>query len=349
MNYPIIDMFCGIGGVSHGFMLEGFDILAGYDTDASCRYAFEKNNKAKFICKDIREVDADEILSLFPKDLPKTIIGCAPCQPFSKYTQKYEQDRHGQWRLLYTFAELIRQVRPEVVSMENVPDLMNFKNGAVFNDFIDLLAECDYQVKPNLVYCPDYGIPQNRKRLVLLASRLGPIELMEQTHNPSNYKKVTDTISFLPPIEAGEICSDDPLHRSSRLSDLNLKRIRSSKPGGSWKDWERSLVSMCHKRSTGESYSGIYGRMEWDKPAPTITTQFYGFGNGRFGHPEQDRAISLREGALLQTFPANYEFVSPNEQIKIKTLGRHIGNAVPVKLARVIAHSVKRHLDNHYA
>ena len=135
----------------------------------------------------------------------------------------------------------------------------------------------------------------------------------------------------------GGVDANDALHRASRLSEINVRRILSAKPGGTWRDWAPRLVADCHKVDSGQGYSSVYGRMAWDAPSPTITTQFYGFGNGRFGHPEQPRAISLREGALLQGFPRNYEFVAPGEAVQFKKIGRLIGNAVPVKLASAIA------------
>jgi DNA (cytosine-5)-methyltransferase 1 len=150
----------------------------------------------------------------------------------------------------------------------------------------------------------------------------------------------------LPPIEAGEADSKDMLHLASTLSDKNLERIRASKPGGTWRDWPHHLLADCHKVDSGKTYPSVYGRMEWDKPAPTITTQSYGFGNGRFGHPEQDRAISLREAAILQGFPKSYKFVPPGEVIHFKRVGRLIGNAVPVELGRAIAKSIIKHLED---
>ena len=139
----------------------------------------------------------------------------------------------------------------------------------------------------------------------------------------------------------------DRLHQCSKLSPLNLERIRASKPGGTWRDWSKDLVAQCHTQKSGKTYPGVYGRMEWDQPSSTITTQCFGFGNGRFGHPEQDRAISLREAALLQTFPADYEFVAPNHPIAISHVGKLIGNAVPVKLGQVIAQSILQHIQKY--
>ena len=211
----------------------------------------------------------------------------------------------------------------------------------VFNQFLVSLA--GYQIWYGVVDCVQYGVPQTRKRLVLLASKFGPISLIPPTHSNTPII-LKDIISDLPSIEAGKSSEQDALHTSSKLSPLNLRRIRASKPGGTWRDWLPELRSACHTKKSGETYPSVYGRMDWGSPAPTITTQCYGFGNGRFGHPEQDRAISLREAALIQTFPKNYQFVPPNTQIKFNVLGRLIGNAVPVQIGKVIAESFLNHI-----
>ena len=145
-------------------------------------------------------------------------------------------------------------------------------------------------------------------------------------------------------LSAGEAAPRDKLHVSSTLSEKNLKRIKVSKPGGTWRDWPEHLVADCHRAESGRTYPGVYGRMEWDKPAPTMTTQCYGFGNGRFGHPEQDRAITLREAAIIQSFPRDYAFIPDDGEVSFKVLGRLIGNAVPVDLGRAIARSINSHL-----
>jgi DNA (cytosine-5)-methyltransferase 1 len=177
---------------------------------------------------------------------------------------------------------------------------------------------------------------------VLLASQFGRIELIEPTEK--KIVTVMDTIGDLPPIAAGEQFDGDPLHISSTLSSLNLRRMKASKPGGTWRDWPNDLRADCHVRETGKTYPSVYGRMEWNKPAPTMTTQCFGFGNGRFGHPKQDRAISLREAALLQSFPRDYAFLKQDEQVSFKRLGTLIGNAVPPKLGEIIGQSIRQHL-----
>jgi len=158
----------------------------------------------------------------------------------------------------------------------------------------------------------------------------------------SGYRSVREAIGALPPLAAGATSRSDPLHTASALSPKNLRRIKASQPGGTWRDWPIELRADCHRRQTGKTYPGVYARMEWDKPAPTMTTQCFGYGNGRFGHPEQDRAISLREAAILQSFPMDYAFLPPGEQAAMKEVGRWIGNAVPVKLAEAVGRCILR-------
>jgi DNA (cytosine-5)-methyltransferase 1 len=346
-NSTTIDVFCGAGGLTHGFILEGFNVVAGFDADETCRFPFEHNNRgAQFICKKIEDIDAEEIVELYPKDGIKILVGCAPCQPFSRYTKK-KPDRAGKWKLVSEFADLICAVDPDIVSMENVPSLVSHQSGTIYRTFVDQLAAHGYRVSgyPG-VFCPDYGIPQSRTRLVLFASKFGAIELIPPTHPRDKYKTVKDTIGSLASIRAGEVNADDPLHRAAGLSELNIRRIRASRPGGTWRDWSEDLVPACFKKESGSGYVSVYGRMTWNDLSPTITTECHGYGSGRFGHPEQDRAISLREAALLQTFPSDYAFVEPGKPHHYDHVGRHIGNAVPVDLARIIAKSIRQHLDS---
>ena len=225
--------------------------------------------------------------------------------------------------------------------MENVPQL---RERAVFDRFLAILDEAEYSITYAVVRCADYGVPQTRRRLVLLASRSGPIDLEPPTHGDGRYATARETIGHLEPIGAGGASTDDPLHVASGLSARNMERIQHSKPGGTWRDWNVDLRADCHLKDSGRTFPGVYGRMRWDKPAPTITTQFNGYGNGRFGHPQQDRAISLREGALLQTFPAEYSFVPDGAPVRIAQLARLIGNAVPVRLGEAIGRSIVAHL-----
>ena len=338
-----IDLFCGIGGLTHGLQLSGLHVNAGFDIDATCRYAYEANNNSVFVEADITDLDAATIEAHYPEGFTRALVGCAPCQPFSKYTQRYRKEGQtgNKWRLLDAFARLVREIRPEIISIENVPEL---STQLIFIDFVHSIEEMGYHVHWQIVYCPDYGIAQSRKRLVLLASLLGEINLILPTNTPDEYRTVRDVIGYLPMISAGQADADDPLHCASRLSETNLVRIANSLPGGSWREWDNNLQLDCHKKATGSTYPSVYGRMMWNEPAPTITTQFYGYGNGRFGHPEQNRALSLREGAMLQSFPANYRFVAPGERVIKRELGIHIGNAVPVNLGRAIGMSIQNHI-----
>ena len=340
----VVDLFCGAGGLAHGFRNEGFSIAAGIDLDPACRYAFEYNNAANFVEKDVDQLTAEELTGLFAKHSRRVLVGCAPCQPFSTYNQKGRGK--AKYGLVDKFSELIALCEPDVVSMENVPKLADFDGGRLLDNFEARLVDRGYQVSRKIVPMIEYGLPQKRRRLVVLASKLGPIEL-DEPEQAAAKRTVMDEIGDLPPLAAGEVDPDDQLHKASRLSDLNLKRIRESRQGGSWSDWNPDLVAACHRTDGGKTYRSVYGRMEWNEPAPTITTQFYGFGNGRFGHPEQDRGISLREGAMLQSFPRDYRFTAPGQRVHMKTVGRLIGNAVPVTLGRIIARSVRRHLADH--
>jgi len=344
----VVDLFCGIGGITHGFYLEGFSVVAGLDIDGSCRYAYEHNNPgSKFIEANVAEYPHEELSRLYSSDKKvRVMIGCAPCQPFSTNNSKRTRtdNKDDRWKLVGKFAEAVNQIKPDIVSMENVPNLASFDDGRILAFFIDTLMHLGYHVYCDVVACASYGVPQSRKRLVVLASRFGEISLLPGELSPENYRSVRETIFDTEPIEAGQTSVLDPLHKARRLSETNLERIRSSLPGRTWESWDESLQATCHKKVGGSSYKSVYGRMEWDKLGPTITAQFYAYGSGRFGHPEQDRAISLREGALLQTFPPGYEFSEPNAAITFNGVGTHIGNAVPVKLARAIARSIAHHL-----
>lgn len=335
-----IDLFCGVGGLTRGLEKAGIDVRLGVDIDSQCEYPYTANNHASFKLQSVADLDPKALTELI-SDAPYSLLaGCAPCQPFSTYQQKLGPT-DGRWNLLSHFGKIACEMKPHLVTMENVP---NLEKHAIFAEFVEMLKTTGFHVSHHIVNCADYGVAQQRNRLVLLASRLGPIELISPTH-AEKHKTVKEAIGALPSLVAGEICGTDPLHQAAQLSDLNLKRIRASKPGGTWRDWDQTLVADCHKRSSGKTYPSVYGRMVWDEPAPTMTTQFFGFGNGRFGHPEQDRAISLREGAILQSFPKKYKFIEKNEPIYCKTIGRLIGNAVPVKLGEAIGKSIVRHVE----
>lgn len=337
-----VDLFCGVGGLTHGLARGGIYIGAGIDIDSNCQFPYERNNKSTFIEKDLTRLLPEDVHPHLEAGEFSLIAGCAPCQPFSTYSQKCQSDpSDGRWNLLLEFGRLIQHIQPDLVTMENVPQLTKHE---VFSDFLKSLA--NYHVWYDVVQCVEYGVPQTRKRLVLLASKLGPIKLIPPTHSVSGPLTVRDAIADLPKIAAGKSSPSDPLHTACALSATNLRRIKASKPGGSWRDWPPALRAKCHTKESGQTYPSVYGRMEWDAPSPTITTQCFGFGNGRFGHPEQDRAISLREAASIQTFPKSYQFISKDAPVRFSVLGRLIGNAVPVRIGEVIGLSLMKHVKS---
>ena len=337
-----IDLFCGVGGLSYGLQKARIKIVGGLDLDPACRYPFEKNIGAKFLEGDIADVTGTDLNKLFSKNSIRLLAGCAPCQPFSTFTHGRNTRSDSKWGLLYQFSRLIQEITPELVTMENVPRI---KLHEVFDDFIAQLKRNKYVVDTRIVYCPQYGIPQQRKRLVLIASRIGAITFIPPTHKTSDFVTVKSAIGHLPRLSAGATDPNDPLHKARTLTPINLKRVKKSTPGGTWNDWPPDLRAACHKSSTGASFKSVYSRMEWTSPSPTITTQCFNFGTGRFGHPQQNRAISLREAAILQTFPNTFIFVENGRPISFSTIGRLIGNAVPPRLGQVIGASLQKSLN----
>lgn len=348
ITYEVVDLFCGIGGLSYGLKCQGMKIIAGFDLDYTCQYAYETNTGGKFYYRDVKTISGDEINKLYSqkKNTIKILAGCAPCQPFSSYAFKNKEKDSEKYDLLYEFGRLVREVQPDIVTMENVTQIINFKLKPVLQDFVDELKSLGYFVDVQKIFCPDYGIPQTRRRIVLVASKLGQITIIPPTHDKENYVTVRETIGHLPSLLSGASDPLDPLHRSIALTPINMRRIQATPYGGSWHDWPDELVLDCHKKVGGKTYGSVYGRMEWDKPAPTMTTQCTGLGNGRFGHPEQHRAISAREAALIQTFPQSYKFFPDEQQVSITKASRYIGNAVPPKLGEILAKSIINHIVN---
>ncbi len=342
-----VDLFCGAGGLTHGLIAAGVKVVAGVDFDHACKHPYEANHDGtKFHQADVADLDASTVEAWFGDASVRVLAGCAPCQPFSNYALRYQKDESVEddkrWSLLNHFGRLVKALLPDIVTMENVPTVTKH---AVFRNFKRTLQGLGYKVWVEVIDCAKYGLPQRRHRTVLMASLHGEIALREPDDSES--RTVEDVIKGLPILRHGGAAKSDALHAASRLSDLNLRRIRKSKPGGTWRDWPKHLIAKCHKKKTGKTYAGVYGRMRYDEPAPTLTTQFYGFGSGRFGHPTQARAISLREGALLQGFPEDYSFVPDGQSVQFKVLGRMIGNAVPVDLGRVIGQSIIEHVKEH--
>ncbi len=333
MKIEAVDIFCGVGGLSYGLRAAHIKVVAGFDNDPNCRYAYERNTGAEFHLRDIRDVTAKEVAGYFSGTSQRLIAGCAPCQKYSDLTNKQGQ-RHGRWRLIKKFSDIVLTVKPEHVTMENVPNVQTVKE---FQTFVKDLRSAGYSVWHDVINCEQFGVPQRRRRLVMIASLVCGVSPLQGNESMVSVK---NAIGKLPELNAGDICEHDFLHRSANLSPVNLQRIRHSRPGGNWKDWPEALRLDCHSSESGSSYTSVYGRMSWDGTAPTITTRACNYGSGRFGHPEQDRCISIREAAMLQSFPDDYEFFADAESITFLKAGKLIGNAVPPKLAE----SIGRHI-----
>lgn len=338
MNKKIIgiDLFCGIGGLTHGLYKAGINIKAGFDIDETCRLSFSQkiNGSPEFINKDIKNLKRKDVIKYFQKNHYRLVAGCAPCQPYSSYQRKKNKSEHQSYGLILEFIKIIKWVNPHFIVMENVP---NLKNDLSFKEeFISFLKN-KYEVHYTVVNMANYGAPQNRKRLLLVAIKKS-VKFSKKFKIPEKIKtkkiNVIDVIGYLPKIKNGQRHQKDFWHVSSKLSNLNLKRIQKSIPGGTWKDWPKEILLECYKKITGSSFLGVYGRLNPNKPSPTLTTNFLSYGSGRYGHYEQDRALSIREGAILQTFPKNYEF---DKRLGITVVARQIGNAVPPLFAKVLA------------
>jgi DNA (cytosine-5)-methyltransferase 1 len=340
MKDPIsaVDLFCGVGGLSYGLQQAGISVVAGVDVDTRCAYPFEQNIDAPFLEMDVRDLTAAHLKRLWTPDTYRLLAGCAPCQPFSSFRRGANTTSEDNWPLLREFGRLIGETKPHFVTMENVPRLAGT---TVFAEFCELLESNGYTVAFRTWFGPRYGLAQSRRRLVLLASRIGPIEIPEGRLPEERFRTVRDVIGRLRPVPDGEADPKDRLHVTRKLSALNAKRIKNSRPGGTWDDWPDELLADCHRRATGASFRSVYSRMEWDKPSPTITTQAHNFGTGRFGHPDQHRALTLREAAMLQGFPKSYKFLHPKKKVELSTLGRLIGNAVPPLLGKIVGEQIQ--------
>lgn len=330
-----IDLFCGAGGLTRGFLDAGIEVLAGVDFDSDAKKTYEFNNQVPYIQEDIRNITIKQIKDIFSqsKQSIKILAGCAPCQPFSNINKK---DIKTDFRrtLLDEFGRLVNGVKPHIVLMENVPGITK-KSPEVLNRFLKILEKNNYIYDYKVLNAKNFGVPQSRNRFILLASRLKHFTPKLQNKTVEQIKTPRDFISHLEKIEAGEMCLQDSLHYASKMNKINLYRIKNTpKDGGTRMDWSQDVPKLeCHKKTSG--YKDSYSRIWWDRPAPTITTKFYQYCSGRHGHPEQDRALSLREGALLQTFPENYMFFG-----SIATIARQIGNAVPPLMNREIVKTI---------
>lgn len=336
-----IDFFCGGGGMTRGLLDAGIQVLAGIDSNPNCRDTYEKNNHNIYLECDICKLTSKQLIDKFPQlNNPDDVmlVGCAPCQPFS-LLRREEFDENGapiphkSVNLLTEFGRFVEKIKPAHVMVENVPGLKG-KGSDVLDGFKHMLEKKGYHWDEKILYAKDYGVPQNRRRYVLIASRLFKPVIPTPSHgdkpNLLPYCTVRQAIEKYPAIVAGEVHKTVPNHRCANLSKLLLQRIKATPhDGGSRTDWPENLVLKCHK--TFKGHTDVYGRMKWNEPSPTLTVKCFSLSNGRFGHPEQDRAISLREAAALQTFRDDYVFYG-----SIQEVGKQIGNAVPVLLAKIM-------------
>lgn len=340
-----VDFFCGAGGVSCGFNNVGIKVLGGIDIDPKFKKTYEENNGAIFLNEDVSNLAPEKLSQLLPieKDDNNLIfVGCSPCQYYSNLKSDKTKSEKGRL-LLEDFQEFVLHYLPGFVFIENVPGLET-KAGSPLHSFKQALREQGYVFAQNVLNAKYFGVPQNRRRFVLVASRITKnIALPKQIKEREQIATVKEAIGNyekFPQISAGAKDKTNFLHATSGLSEINLERVKNTpKNGGSRKAWSNNekLQLECYKNHDG--HHDVYGRMAWGKPAPTITTRFIYTSTGRYSHPEQDRGISLREGATLQSFPLDYHFYSTNKG----TIATMIGNAVPPKLAEAIGRSLKEH------
>lgn len=329
MTIKGIELMCGIGGASRGFLDAGIKIVKGIDIDGSCKKTYEENNKpAQFVECDILKLTSKELLSgIELKNNDKLVfIACASCQPFSRAGIKDHGD--SRTKLILAINDFIYDIMPEFVFVENVPGFQLFYP-EIYEKFLRPYLELKYHFDYDMVNLKEYGVPQNRRRYLFIASKRFEISCPERTHGKEHLPHVTvrDAIAKYPPLKAGQEDGNVPNHVCYNASEITLKRLKyTPKDGGSRSAWPEHLKLECHKRSTG--HSDVYGRMRWDEPGPTLTCRCINVSNGRFAHPEQDRGISVREALALQTFKDNFACYEPKS-----LAARHIGNAVPPLVA----------------
>lgn len=330
----VVDFFSGCGGTSAGLRRAGAEIVLGIDCDEDARRTFSANfPTAGFLQRDIRKLRTSALAPYLGKqDNAKWLFSaCAPCQPFSRQrTDRRDHDERAP--LLWELIRFVRRYRPSYVFVENVPGLQSLSQQlGPFDRFVKALRRFGYNVQDAIVEARTFGVPQRRARLVLMASLASEVAAPAATHGPgtkhAKFSTVWEWIGHLPPIKAGETHPSVPNHRAMKLEPLNLKRIQATPEGGSRTDWPPHLRLRCH-RGGYRGHSDVYGRMRKEMPASGLTTRCLSLSNGRFGHPTQDRAISVREAACLQTFPADFVFCGT-----LESMARQIGNAVPVLLA----------------
>ena len=331
-------------------MQAGIQIVVGIDNDSDAVTTFKSNfPHASILKKDIRDLTVTDLESHISRDEKDILLfsACAPCQPFAQHRKQsiVNDDRVS---LLSEFVRFADAFLPDLLFVENVPGLASkAKSFGPFKELLDFLARRQYMIAQGEFNCWDFGVPQKRRRFALIGSQLGPISFPDRTHglgasNP-DYSTVREWIGDFPAIHAGQRHHSIPNHQAASLSVLNLERIRATPEGGGRRDWPESLQLECHGGDF-KGFSDVYGRMRWDTPASALTTRCISYSNGRFGHPSQDRAISAREAACLQTFPRSFKFTGSRNSV-----ARQIGNAVPVLVAERFGENFVTHVKSHTA
>ena len=340
MQYSCIDSFCGAGGLALGLQQAGFDILYSFDIDPKCIKSIQQNKK--YFQHPAMAADISDMLNgvLLKKCGLKRgqlflLAGGPPCQGFSIQRRGSDIDKRNE--LVLKYGQLIDELYPFYFVMENVSGIAGKRGKTILEHLIENVEKIGYTVHVRLLDAQDYGVPQRRKRYIIVGERKDLGIHYEYPEPAGTHKTVRDVIGNLPePPANGKDYPGISLHRRDRLSPINLERIRAIHEGQGRDDLPSELLANCHKvDSSIIGFRNVYGRMAWDDVAPTITARFDSFTRGKFGHPVQDCTISLREGALLQTFPMDFEFSGNKVDI-----ARQIGNAVPPVMATEIGKSI---------
>lgn len=334
-----IDFFCGAGGLTRGLLNAGIEVLAGVDNDERLKETYTYNNKpSRFINKDINKIKINKLREkLGIQDGDTTLYAaCTPCQPFSTLSRAKDTDKRKE--LLLTFAGIVEEYPPDFILVENVPGLNNGYGKEIYEEFLEILKACGFSdPAAGLLDAKHFSVPQTRKRFILLASKKGSISLPIPQTDPNQFVTVGECIKNYPKIVDGKESKDYPNHVARKLKPHHKRIVEAvPKDGGSRRDvTDTSILLKCHQERP-DAHRDVFGRMAWDKPAPTLTSRCTDVYSGRFTHPKQNRGISLREAAALQTFEDNYKFFGTS----ISGVARQIGNAVPVKLAEQLGKSI---------
>lgn len=339
-----VDLFCGAGGFSTGLLRAGFNVVCAVDSWNKAVASYRLNFTHPCLDADVAKLTGKLIrstASLGEIDVD-LVVGGPPCQGFS--IQRIGPDCDSRNSLVLQYARLLEELAPRMFVMENVPGLLGKRGRPLIEAFLERMTAADYEAEAHIVNAADYGVPQVRKRVIVVGWRkndVAPFILPPPTHPPVKIRTVQDAIGDLPtPSEVG-VSGADPLHKKTRLSPLNQERLTHIPPGGGMEQLPVHLRAACHKGGAARiGHRYVYGRLAADQPASTITARFDSFTRGRFAHPAVDRNITLREGARLQTFPDEFRFVGNQEDITAQ-----IGNAVPPALAEVLGRAIRRHLD----